>query len=47
MGDPQGHFDPRAVRLLPRHTQEVARGELVFEDHEDGGTRAVVVGGPS
>ena len=43
--DQQGKSGPRPVHLLPRHAQEVGGRDVVVEDDQDGGLRAVVVGG--
>ena len=43
---PQGHRHAPGLHLVPRQAQEVGLDDLVVEDDEDGGPRAVVVGGP-
>ena len=45
MGHPQGHRDPGPFHFIFRHSQEVAGGDVVVEDHQYGGDRAVVVQG--
>ena len=44
--DPQRNAHSHPPGFLPRHAQEVDRGEFVLEDDEEGGRRFVVIHGP-
>ena len=45
VGDQQGRGHPRPAHLFDRHAQEVGGRDVVVENDQDGGLRAVVVGG--
>ena len=46
VGHSQGHPDLGPPHFICRHPQEVAGGQVVVEDHQDGGNYSVVVQGP-